>query len=517
MASLCSRSDEEILHYLEDFNTKHSTPLAKLNLEFEDQKKLWISLLQLIADPQRNRCHGALLQASKILTRNQKLMAEELKKETLELFLKKGGIISSFSNTHTVREDKHDRDLKSIDESLRCLYNIYLQCTKTNAALSLGKDMISGIIYQTTRYKDLEIPLSVIFFDMRLLFLVTVYCEESRILLHIDSRGIPYLTDILVHCIDEAKADNQTHPVLNEEHVSTTKTTLQVLFNCTLAFDPKQKPDEELMSNLSELCRILNLLLTMEKESPDLRMAIARNVTNLLTNFPPGECTEPLMQSINKDTIEDSNSKEIEYDRKCMNGPREILDFLIETLVEFESGRSKVTTLRESFAPVFFVLHNLSYGHRHIREYYRSVVLPPLRVLNVRQEEGDVIRSRICHLLTRHECSVSHFAAEFLFILCKEDYKQLIKHTGYGNVSWLLMRGVRRPNQYPDDDDSDTEEYRGSAHIVNLFTRHVEPERSSPFEGMTEEQKEYEAEKLANTIHRLHTLGVFTPGRRVSD
>ena len=55
---------------------------------------------------------------------------------------------------------------------------------------------------------------------------------------------------------------------------------------------------------------------------------------NLLTNFPLGECTEPLMLPLNKEMIKDSISKEIEYNEKCMNGPQEILDFLVETLVE---------------------------------------------------------------------------------------------------------------------------------------------------------------------------------------
>ena len=49
--------------------------------------------------------------------------------------------------------------------------------------------------------------------------------------------------------------------------------------------------------------------------------------------------------------------------------------------------------------------------------------------------------------------------------------KRLIKHTGYGNAAGLLaerglMAGARkRPNQYSDDDDSDTEEYRECAHM----------------------------------------------------
>ena len=50
--------------------------------------------------------------------------------------------------------------------------------------------------------------------------------------------------------------------------------------------------------------------------------------------------------------------------------------------------------------------------------------------------------------------------------------KRLVKHTGYGNAAGLLARrglmmGVSDSgaNQYSDDDDSDTEEYRQNAHM----------------------------------------------------
>ena len=48
---------------------------------------------------------------------------------------------------------------------------------------------------------------------------------------------------------------------------------------------------------------------------------------------------------------------------------------------------------------------------------------------------------------------------------------------------------------------------------VNPVSGYVEPERPSPFEGMSEEQKEHEAVKLANIIDRLHSLGVVKPGK----
>lgn len=46
---------------------------------------------------------------------------------------------------------------------------------------------------------------------------------------------------------------------------------------------------------------------------------------------------------------------------------------------------------------------------------------------------------------------------------------------------------------------------------VNPIVGCVEPERPSPFEGMTDEQKEYEAMKLVNLINDLHNVGVIKP------
>ena len=46
---------------------------------------------------------------------------------------------------------------------------------------------------------------------------------------------------------------------------------------------------------------------------------------------------------------------------------------------------------------------------------------------------------------------------------------------------------------------------------VNPIVGCVEPVRPSPFEGMTDEQKEYEAMKLVNLINDLHNVGVIKP------
>merc|ERR1719167_249922 len=330
-----SMTDNEVIQKAEEFNNKFSNPRSTIDIEYQEQKRLWSTLLELIGDADRKKCHGALLNACKILTRNRELMAQCVKKETLKLLLLRGGIItidefdtiSTEKNSPSVRENIKNRDIRAIDESLRCLSNIYLQCAKSDAALSLEKDIISGIMQQSKRYRELKIPLSVISFDMRLLFLVTAYFPESRTLLHIEHDGIIQLANVLSHCLDMAKNNSEEDEktsiehlekssllstnekdceiVLNEEHVTAMANTLKVLFNCTCAASPEENSDdEELMSNLSQLSRTLHLLLTVEKEKCELRTAITRDTINLLTNFPPGKCALPLLSALNEKMIE---------------------------------------------------------------------------------------------------------------------------------------------------------------------------------------------------------------------
>ena len=113
-------------------------------------------------------------------------------------------------------------------------------------------------------------------------------CIYIRTVLYIDHDGIPRLTDVLSNCLDiairRANTDDSTsqhnmagHVALNDLEVTAMANTMKVLFNCTCAANPEENEnDEELMCNLSELCRILHLLLTIEKETHDLKIAITR-------------------------------------------------------------------------------------------------------------------------------------------------------------------------------------------------------------------------------------------------
>ena len=107
-------------------------------------------------------------------------------------------------------------------------------------------------------------------------------------MLYIDHDGISRLTNVLANCLDvvieRIKTENSISEQtcggpagINDDEATVMSNTMKVLFNCTLAAKPEDnEQDEELMSKMVELCGILHLLLTLDKDSRDLTNSITR-------------------------------------------------------------------------------------------------------------------------------------------------------------------------------------------------------------------------------------------------
>lgn len=85
---------------------------------------------------------------------------------------------------------------------------------------------------------------------------------------------------------------------------------------------------------------------------------------------------------------------------------------------------------------------------------------------------------------------------------------RLIKYTGYGNAAGMLFQrglltgGKNEPTTgYSTDEDTDTDEYLESD--VDPVTGGPQHRKPDPMAGMTEEEKEAEAEKLADMLEQL--------------
>lgn len=77
----------------------------------------------------------------------------------------------------------------------------------------------------------------------------------------------------------------------------------------------------------------------------------------------------------------------------------------------------------ESLTPILSAMVKLAKSDRIMRKYLRMQVLPPLKDTHTRPEQGNTIRNCLCRLLTSPITQVRDLAADFVFILCKENGK----------------------------------------------------------------------------------------------
>ena len=535
MDSFASVLETELIEKLKHFASVHTDPQAPISLESDEQQKFWSESIKLLRDANMKIWHAMALNTLRILSRNSQIISSCIDKETLRLLITNAGVDTKV-DTDSTRKRRKDCDATVIGESLKCLSNIYFQCRELEAVKSMEVEIVSGIANQAKQYKEQEMALIVISFDMRLLTIITSQSQESRARLILDHDVVILMTTVLSNIIDLATkktagdknvrstnhapasiADEATTMhTLKGEDVSATINTLNALGNCISCEDfKKDNLDEASKLNLTKLCSVLYELFMLKSETVQLKTSTNRAIIQLLAAFDHVEFTSPLFPETTHNDYQICKLQKIRYEGRFMDVAQEILDYFMATAQGFNHDQ-----LQDNLSLVLKVLCQLSSAHRLVRKYYRKTILPPLRDLSHRPDESCSAKGYLCKFLTSPSEKISNLAGHFLFVLCKENTKRFVKHVGYGNAAGLLARrrllaggSNTKCDQYSEDEDSDTEEYKKQMNSINPISGRVENTNISPFEGMSEEQKEFEAVKLANEISRLQNLGLIKPAK----
>uniref|UniRef100_A0A8B9KLF4 Synembryn n=1 Tax=Astyanax mexicanus TaxID=7994 RepID=A0A8B9KLF4_ASTMX len=345
------------------------------------------------------------------------------------------------------------------------------------------------------------------FYDLRLLFLLTALRLELRKELQ-QARGVSLLTVLLEQCLEvqwaedyEVVSDPSAPPIIRDASHRAIE-ILKILFNITYSTH-RQEPDEEDAALYRHLAAVLRHCLLLSCEDEDLVEELQGHTVNLLSALPL-QCLDVLLSV------------------RLFNGSKESggvnMDCVHSLLMFMDKRLNRGQKLKEKLTPVLNFLTESCRAHRETRRYLKQQILPPLREVELRPEQGDTIRNKLVRLMTHVDTDLKHCAAELLFVLCKENVGRFVKYTGYGNAAGLLAargllsgRGPSSKPQYSSDSDSDTEEYRQARDKINLVTGRVEEQQPDPMEGMTEEEKEREAMRLMSLFSRLSRDKIIQP------
>ena len=418
------------------------------------------------------------------------------------------------------------------------------------------------------------LPVDVVMYDLKLLFLITACSSSERVRVLQDTNGF-YTLCSLTHKWLHFSFRAQT-PVITKKHL-TTETTKDVdsaqleevvPFTPSLLFDAlcaPGLPEDKVVALIVDSLKILFSLTanwTAEFYSKpcnkeclrllynDLRLVavsfcdyshsgtsqsrLFNDCVNLLMNIPyslipvlipklptsvlPPRCRELTAPPCTPDLLGKGKVQSplllVPYEGRNLSLVKLLIDKLDESLIQNETKQDELTLTKITLLPT---LRTLARGNPTVRHCLRKRVLPPLKQVTTRPEEGGDIRARITKLMTHTDYSLAQSTADFLFVLCKENVDRMVKYSGFGNAAGLLMqRGLLGGGRHEgeadyssDSQDSDTDEFIQCQEKLNPITGAPKTDEASPLDSMTEEEKEREAADLMEKIERLNKTGVI--------
>ncbi|GLV37142.1 ric8a [Carabus blaptoides fortunei] len=501
--------DGSLCQNINKFIEKHADTFSFPMLNSNDlRKELWSALFRYLQNKQLRAIHIQCLSAIRILSRDKTGLNEIICDNWMNILLyhsdlKEQPEEKSVSPNYTV-----------IIEGLKCLCNLVFN-SSVASTISSQNGTLEAIMKRVLTYRDPEVPTDVKYFDMRLLFIITALCAEIRPKLQNELHGGTYLIEILDLILKEAAVDQSNSAgipsnkvTLSDSQVDLACEILKVLFNLYVNSNFTLTNDEEEETHYLKLIIVLHDMLLASKTSPNSRADVHVQIISLLTALP----SRYLKELYTPVTGDPELSKEMEYEGYNM----EAVHLLLASLQNRLNNQQKANGKNELLTPILTLLVMCASSSRIMRKYLRNQILPPLKDVHNRPEQGSTLRNHLCRLLTSPDLRVRDLAAELIFVLCKENVGRMIKYTGYGNAAgWFANRGLLLGGRLEgslkyssESEDSDTEEYKEYKHGINHVMGCYEPPHP---QTMTEEQKEHEALILAELMQNLIDKKLIKP------
>ncbi|KAG6803181.1 synembryn [Apis mellifera caucasica] len=472
---------KNIIVFQENYGNR--TVFEELNND-QLREKLWETLFHCLSDNSQSSLHYNCLSTLRILSRDKTKLNELITDERLGIILNNAALRDININLRTYSNVNI--------EALKLLCNLIFNSIKVQELLP-KTHCLPCLIDRIRKYNE-KIPYEIMLFDTRIVFLITALNISTRQVVKTELNGdecfIKMLKNICIQC------EQDKLYFIKEDNAILVCEILKALFNLYI------NSDNTTGEKSKNLVSILNkLLLFKSKKDNDLQS----NIANLLTVMPYNCYSEIISPTKEK-------HKQV-FQNMDMSAVFVLLKFLDRRL-------NCKDDLIGNLSPIVTAFIRMVKAERLIRKYTRLQILPPLKDVMHRPEEGTTLRAKLCKLLTSPLIELRDLVAEFLFILCKENVTRMVKYTGYGNAAGMFAnKGLLGPNKKiqpaysSESEDSETEEYLKHKEQINPVTGCFEHPKPNPLEGMSEEQKEYEALQLIGLVDKLTREGVVQPCR----
>lgn len=530
----------EDIPILKQFNDQNSSAcnndISKLGLAQLEYCELWNALVkvmqnQKLSQTSENIC--TYLTTLRILSRDKRTLCQVVDEHNVKLLLQLanleepsyGSVMASKHSTSDLEQLRKDRQEVEV-EACKCLCNVIYQSSLAQGLCCTSQCMVRLV---QALQSDLSHALTIGY--IRLLFLVTALAPHTRKEAVVEHDALSVMLPLLGS--EDPETTSSSHPpppTMQPEAVERVVEVLKLLYNfCESVTSPRCLGGDELSTHMeadgslrpeheralaAAVTRTRQLLLSIAHTHQHTQLMHSHCI-NLLVCMPPAALAA-LTPSVGGGTSSWWGSAQ----QRRRTVYRELDVTAIVQILAFLHARLNAPEEQscEKLTPVMTMMVTVCQSSRTVRKFVRMRVMPPLRDVTQRPEEGTSLRSRLVKLMTSPVIELKHLAATLLFVLCNRSVERLIKYSGYGNCAGLLASlgllagGSNNTSaESSDSEDSDTEEYDRVKHMVNPVTGCYEPVRPNPMEEMSEEQREYEAIKLVNALDKLIRSGNVKP------
>ncbi|KAI5702802.1 hypothetical protein M8J75_004272 [Diaphorina citri] len=428
----------DIKNALKTFIEANSDSFTFPTLDRDKLDKLYSLVFNILCNPMYSECYIDCLSCLKLLFRDSKYLDELISQERFNILLQTARL---YNTQPTVcYSDLSASDFDVMLEAEKSLCNlIYNSKQAQQMCVYTRSNILQSIIYRLRTYSDPHLPYQVKLFDMKLLFLITAFCQEVRLHVKEEQHGVTYLIEILDLILKQAASENkslQPHVVLNEEQVLLLAEVLKTLFNLLCKYSMSQPMDEDDPLSHRLVSFLRDLMLCEVK--PSTRVGLLRtHVINLLTAVPPS-------------SLEQLGSGAGEGESHNADALLTIITYLHEELASRVPSPGTTPTSSsgtvDHILPVLHVLSEAARHHKALRRLIRNQILPARRDFSSRPEEGDSLLSHLTRCLSS------------------------------GMLAARGLLGCQNKGQYSSSsEESDTEEYLRVKDNINPVTGVYEP------------------------------------------
>ncbi|KIH63815.1 hypothetical protein ANCDUO_05878 [Ancylostoma duodenale] len=501
--SLSSLSEEDAVQKLVALNAQLGTQSKFEDIDRSAREELVKLVEKLESKPP---LFAPVLELIRILARDKALLDVLLTESVRYFIIRTSGLSSTPSAV-----------LKDVIEADKCLVNTLFNSAQMRQtfeaeAVDLLLERISAFTRAdySGRYEWINgIPEdsrnAVWLFDLRIAFLTSAHSSGIQSKWGSSAVALTTFIDIMrqytataaeVECLEPDEASRRL-----ADHTDRAGEAAKVLFNITY-----KRPNDIDEKFVNEITEVVAALIKAKPPSP----VMEQHAVNLLSTLKLN-----IGMLCPKMTTTDGRTEQ--FDLYDMSFAQALLDALERKLDDNNNSDSDL------LSTYFGSLLKLCTASKEARRYCRlkvQMILPPLVAADVarRPDEGETLRNKVIRVMMSPVFS-KDLASEFMFVLCKRSVNRLIKYTGLGHSAGLLANAgllghINAPKSASDSEDSETDEYRSVEDKINPVTGCIRPEPTgpSPLDGMSEEQKEYEAMKLVNAMNKLMKTGVVKPG-----